>query len=98
MLIINQFTNTDSNTAIKNHFIINDNNAIVFQSYQSKICHIDNKNKICKIYPEWNYSNTTRKHFYNFLKQVFNQIFKQADIIKLQKTKYINDFLIEFIE
>lgn len=53
-----------------NQFIIDNNNWLVtFQSYESQICDIDYHNKLIWIYEKWNYSLTTVKHFYAFIKE-----------------------------
>lgn len=51
----------------KNQFIMNDENKIVFQSYDSIIAVIDKKSGKVAFGSDWNYSNTTRKHLYMFL-------------------------------
>ncbi len=51
----------------KNQFVIKGNNGeIFFQSYDSMIARIDEKQKLT-LGSDWNYSNTTRKHLYLFL-------------------------------
>lgn len=65
---VNQFYN-------KNQFVItcdnNNNNFITFQSYNSIICIIDYKNKILTFWLDYDYSKTTSKHLYLFLKEYF---------------------------
>lgn len=51
----------------KNQFIITTNEGTYFQSYDSVIAYKDRKTGIIKVTPYWDYSNTTRKHFYLFL-------------------------------
>ena len=62
----------------KNQFIIKDtdNNAIYFQSYNSKIAKLDNNTNTLYIFEDWNYSNTTLKHFYLFLNDYCYSVYK----------------------
>lgn len=48
-----------------NQFDIEIGDMCYFYSYQSLICELDKKNKTLKIYSSWDYSKTTRKHFYS---------------------------------
>ena len=54
-----------------NQFIIDDDakHCVYFQSYSSLICEIDYYNKRIYVYEKWNYSLTTVKHFYAFIKE-----------------------------
>jgi hypothetical protein len=63
-MIVSQMINKKGNSA-KNQFIITTNNAILFQSYNTAICKIENN--ITFIDPEWNCSVTTLKHLKIFL-------------------------------
>ena len=53
--------------AVKNQFVISDGSKTTFQSYSSKICTYDEENNTLVLYPEWDYSNTTRTHFKTFI-------------------------------
>ena len=66
---VENLTNDRGNKAA-NQFVIKTDNAIYFQSYDSLIC----KYSEGKIYltPLWNYSATTRKHLYIFLRDYCN--------------------------
>lgn len=69
-----------------NQFVINDGNKIYFQSYDSIVCKIEN-GKVT-LGKDWNYSTTTSKHLYTFLKQ--NGFYELADrkaILKAIKNK-----------
>ena len=58
---VSQFVN-------KNQFTIRVGNKLYFQSYESLIAEIDPKRKRkVKLFSNWDYSNTTRKHLYIFL-------------------------------
>lgn len=77
--------------ATTNQFIIEDDNGnIFFQSYNSIVCKIDKNNKVT-LGNDWNYSTTTSKHLYEFLKQ--NGHYKIADrksILKAIKEGKLN--------
>ena len=60
--------------AVANQFIINqtdnDFNCITFQSYDTKIATYDIYNSILVVYPEWSFSKTTSKYFFEFLRDL----------------------------
>jgi len=56
---------------VVNQFVLKDKNCIAFQSYDSLICEVFTNNdctKVVHLYPNWNYSTTTAKYLYIFLK------------------------------
>lgn len=63
----------DNGRSIANQFIINENGVIAFQSYKSRVCEIRGKgmgyDNIVVLGKDWNYSTTTSKHLYSFLRQ-----------------------------
>ena len=54
--------------AVRNQFVIYDNGKITFQSYSTTICTIEN-GKVSVNRSMWQYSNTTSKYLYQFLRQ-----------------------------
>ena len=50
-----------------NQFIIKTDKAVYFQSYNSVVCKLDGVNIVLSSY--WDYSKTTLKHLYIFLRQ-----------------------------
>lgn len=50
-----------------NQFVIETTNATYFQSYDSVVAKVDNKGNLF-LSQNWDYSNTTRKHLYIFLR------------------------------
>lgn len=54
----------------KNQFIINGEEKTLFQSYNSRIAHID-KNGYLTLYKDFDYSKTTQKHLYLFIQDYF---------------------------
>lgn len=59
----------------KNQFIIRTNEKIIFQSYDSTIAEIDLNTRKIKLFTDWDYSNTTRKHLYLFISENFYFIY-----------------------
>ena len=64
--MVHQLINDNGNPAA-NQFIIKTKKAIYFQSYNSVVCKLDGINIVLS--SNWDYSNTTRKHLYMFLRQ-----------------------------
>ena len=64
--MVRQLINDNGNPAA-NQFVIRTKKAKYFQSYDSVVCKLDGKNVILST--DWDYSNTTRKHLYIFLRQ-----------------------------
>ena len=64
----------DRGNAVKNQFIITEGKTIAFQSYNSRICEIVKPcgmgfDALVRFGKDWNYSQTTSKHLYSFLRQ-----------------------------
>lgn len=79
-----------SNFKVKNQFIIKNKDFIIFQSYESTICKIEDK-KIT-IYDDFDYSRTTSKYLRLFLEEYakYNilDFIKKNDIRKNKKLEY----------
>lgn len=83
----------------KNQFIIETDNAVFFQSYDSVCARYEKKTNTLYVGKDWDYSNTTRKHFYIFVCDylhigvIENELYfaksKRAAIQKLIKEKVI---------
>lgn len=58
---------------VANQFVIENENSIAFQSYNSMVCEIRPASmgfeKVVVFGKDWSYSRTTMKHLNNFLKQ-----------------------------
>ena len=64
----------DRGNAVKNQFIITEGNTTAFQSYNSRVCEIVKPcgmgfDTLVRFGCDWNYSQTTAKHLYSFLRQ-----------------------------
>jgi len=57
----------DKGNAAANQFVIKTKKATYFQSYDSVVCKLDGMNIVLS--GNWDYSNTTCKHLYIFLRQ-----------------------------
>ena len=70
-LEVKNLTSPRSGCAIANQFIIFDytNGIITFQSYTSCIADYNMNTKELVLYPKYNYSRTTSKYLYQFLKE-----------------------------
>ena len=64
--MVHQLINDNGNPAA-NQFIIKTKKATYFQSYDSVVCKLDGVNIVLST--NWDYSNTTRKHLYMFMRQ-----------------------------
>lgn len=78
-----------------NQYVITDGGNIFFQSYSSLIAKIDKKGKVT-LFKDWDYSNTTMRHLYMFLKEYSSidtkYLYKKGieKLIKNKVIKYIN--------
>lgn len=63
--MVSQLIN-DRGNAAANQFVIRTEKATYFQSYNSVVCKLDGINIVLS--NDWDYSNTTRKHLYIFLR------------------------------
>ena len=64
----------DRGNAVRNQFIITEGKTTAFQSYNSRICEIVKPcgmgfDVLVRFGRDWNYSQTTAKHLYSFLRQ-----------------------------
>lgn len=82
----------------KNQFIITSENETVFQSYESTIATI--KNGALILHDDWNYSKTTLKHLYLFLKDYWHKLAGNYRIIlwDLDSAKNKREFLQKLID
>ncbi len=71
----------DNGNAAANQFVINTSKATYFQSYNSVVCKLDGLN--ITLSTDWDYSNTTMKHLYMFLRQ--NGYYTLSSAKKLRK-------------
>ena len=68
--------------SVRNQFVIYDENGITFQSYRTKIATIKNGN----VYINrnmWDYSRTTSKYLYQFLRQNNVKVYNKNDVQRL---------------
>lgn len=65
----------------KNQFLIESDDLIEFQSYESLVASINKKTGILKLGLDWDYSNTTMKHLYLFINDY--KYYLKEDVCKL---------------
>lgn len=66
--MVTNFISEASGNAVRNQFVIYDDNGITFQSYRTKIAVIAN-GEVSLNATMWCYSKTTSKYLYQFLRQ-----------------------------
>lgn len=77
----------DNNNAAANQFVICTDKATYFQSYRSVVAKVDNNGNV-SLGGHWDYSNTTRKHLYIFLRDyTCHKVHSKQDVLKLIKDK-----------
>lgn len=70
---------------VANQFVISNSRGVLFQSYNSPICQITKKGNVY-LTEDWDYSNTTRKHLYIFLRDNGYEIESRKDVLRNIKT------------
>lgn len=92
---VENMKNLKGNT-VKNQFILRQDRRIIFQSYDSTICTWDkDTEKLILNGDIWDYSNTTRKFFKQFLEEFTNiKYISKSDFLKLLETEN-NNIIIE---
>lgn len=75
----------DNGYAARNQYVINGEKGVYFKSYDSMIAKVSKSKKITLTHM-WDYSRTTRKHLYIFLRQQgFTDLKRKKDILKAIK-------------
>ena len=82
--MIRNLTSTRSGKAVANQFEIHTKKGDFFQSYQTLIAHVDNNGQVW-LSNAWDYSNTTRKYLYQFLRDYGWNNLSASEIRKLIK-------------
>ena len=79
----------DNGNAAANQFIIKTSKATYFQSYLSVVAKIDKKGNLI-LSENWDYSNTTRKHLYIFLRMYgYRELCSSKDMRQAIKNKEV---------
>lgn len=73
--------------AVKNQFVIDNKKAKFFQSYQSVVCKIDNRTRKVTLSSHWDYSVTTSKYLYKFLRDNGIYVYSKKDVLAKIKAK-----------
>lgn len=86
--MVRQLINSNGNPNA-NQFVISTCNGLYFQSYDSVVAKVDNDNKLI-LSADWDYSNTTRKHLYTFLRRNgFSHLSSRSEMLKAIKNKEV---------
>lgn len=73
--------------AVVNQFVIDTKKARYFQSYQSVVCKIDNSTRKVTLSSHWDYSVTTSKYLYKFLRDNGIYVYNKKDVLTKIKGK-----------
>lgn len=65
--MVRNLTSPRTDNAVANQFVIETKKGSFFQSYRSLVAKVDNKG-VVTLSQWWDYSNTTMKYLYQFLK------------------------------
>lgn len=79
---------------VANQFVIENDNEVLFQSYQSSIIEINYNEQKIKVYEDYDYSRTTGKYRNKFLNDMgFYELSNLKDLNKaLKNNQIINGF------
>lgn len=72
---------------VVNQFVIDTKKATFFQSYQSVVCKIDNSTRKVTLSSHWDYSVTTSKYLYKFLRDNGIYVYNKKDVLTKIKGK-----------
>jgi len=75
--------NSNTGRNVINQLVIKGENKVTFQSYDSTIAILDEAKNTLTIGKNWDYSNTTRKWFYEFLRQYARINAKKPDVLRM---------------
>ena len=81
----------ENGNATANQFVIFDENGVTFQSYRTKIAVIGG-GEVKVSYQNWDYSKTTTKYLYQFLRQNGISVHSKGEFLKLVKDGKIQWF------
>lgn len=95
-MTVENMVNVKGSRRIPNQFILRDEkqNLVTFQSYKSVIAEVFTAGamgfkKIVHLYPDWDYSKTTRKYLYKFFKDLNIDIKSSQDVKDALQRGYV---------
>ena len=75
---------------VVNQFVIDTTNFKYFQSYQSVVVRIDKQTRQVVLSSHWNYSVTTSKYVYKFLRDNGIYVYNKKDVLsKIKEGEFI---------
>ena len=92
--MVSQLINKQGN-AVKNQFIIDNGDVTIFQSYQSQIVAVDEKNKTIVFYPDYDYSQTTSKYRNQFLSDILGTEINRQIVNKMIADSIYKDYRVQ---
>jgi hypothetical protein len=66
---------------VVNQFVIDTKKATFFQSYKSVVCKIDRATRKVTLSNHWDYSVTTSKYLYKFLRDNGIYVYRKKDVL-----------------
>lgn len=84
--MVRNLTSPRTDNAVANQFVIETKKGTFFQSYKSVIAKVDNNGNIT-LSQWWDYSNTTMKYLYQFLKEFGYYGLNSKEVRRLIKDK-----------
>ena len=88
--MVRNLTSPRSGREVANQFVISTDKGTFFQSYRTIVAKVDKKGQVW-VSSAWNYSNTTTKYLYQFLREYGYRdlsAIKVRDLIKCKSFKY----------
>lgn len=90
--MVRNLTSPVSGREVANQFVITTNKGTFFQSYRSIVAKVDNNGQVWLSY-YWDYSNTTLRYLYQFLREQ-----GYSDLSKAKVNSYIKDKTFKYKE
>lgn len=84
--MVRNLTSPRTDNAVANQFVIETKKGAFFQSYKSVIAKVDNNGKVT-LSQWWDYSHTTMKYLYQFLKEFGYYGLNAKEVRRLIKDK-----------
>lgn len=72
---------------VVNQFVIDTKKSVYFQSYKSVVCKINKDTKKVTLSAHWDYSVTTSKYLYKFLRDNGIYVYNKQDVLTKIKGK-----------
>lgn len=84
--MVRNLTSPRSGNPVANQFVINTNKGVFFQSYLTLVARVDKKGQVW-LSSAWDYSRTTTRYLYQFLKEYGYYDLSASKVRQLLKDK-----------